>query len=53
MPGVTYMLPFWRYAMGVLYRQDITDDPAFQAAYKEKFGRDWRFPPSLESSPRS
>ena len=46
--GVTYMLPFWQYAMGVLYRQDITDDPAFQAAYKEKFGRDWRFPPSLE-----
>ena len=46
--GVSYMLPFWQYAMGVLYRQDITDDPAFQAAYKEKFGRDWRFPPSLE-----
>jgi multiple sugar transport system substrate-binding protein len=46
--GVTYMLPFWQYAMGVLYRQDIVEEPAFQAAYKEKFGRDWRFPQSLE-----
>lgn len=46
--GTTYMLPFWQYAMGLLYRKDVVDDPAFQAAYKEKFGRDWRLPESLE-----
>ncbi|TXH37610.1 MAG: extracellular solute-binding protein [Rhodospirillaceae bacterium] len=46
--GTTYMLPFWQYAMGLLYRKDIVDDPAFQAAYKEKFQRDWRLPESLE-----
>ena len=46
--GTTYMLPFWQYAMGLLYRKDVVDDPAFQAAYKEKFARDWRLPETLE-----
>lgn len=46
--GKTYMLPFWQYAMGILYRKDIVDDPAFQAAYKEHFKRDWRMPTNLE-----
>ncbi|MCK0207735.1 extracellular solute-binding protein [Starkeya koreensis] len=46
--GKTYMLPFWQYAMGILYRKDIVDDPAFQAAYKEQFKRDWRMPATLE-----
>ncbi len=46
--GTTYMLPFWQYAMGMLYRKDITDSPEFQAAYKEKFGRDWRLPETLQ-----
>ncbi|MCP8896861.1 extracellular solute-binding protein [Shinella daejeonensis] len=44
----TYMLPFWQYAMGMLYRKDIVEDPAFQAAYKENFGRDWRLPETLQ-----
>lgn len=46
--GKTYMLPFWQYAMGILYRKDIVEDPAFQAAYKEHFKRDWRIPGTLE-----
>ncbi len=46
--GTTYMLPFWHYIMGVLYRKDIVDDAAFQAAYKTQFGRDWRLPQSLD-----
>jgi len=46
--GKTYMLPFWQYAMGILYRKDIVEDPAFQAAYKEQFKRDWRIPTTLE-----
>jgi ABC-type glycerol-3-phosphate transport system substrate-binding protein len=45
--GKTYMLPFWQYAMGILYRKDITDDPEFQAAYKTQFNRDWRIPETL------
>jgi multiple sugar transport system substrate-binding protein len=46
--GTIYMLPFWHYIMGVLYRKDIVEDPAFQAAYKVQFGRDWRLPQSLD-----
>ncbi|WP_429818950.1 extracellular solute-binding protein [Ensifer sp. B1-9] len=46
--GTTYMLPFWQYAMGMFYRKDIVEDTAFQAAYKEKFGRDWRIPETLQ-----
>ncbi len=45
--GKTYMLPFWQYAMGVLYRKDIVESPAFQKAYKEKFGHDWKMPTSM------
>ncbi|MGE0239790.1 MAG: extracellular solute-binding protein [Parvibaculaceae bacterium] len=46
--GKTYMLPFWHYAMGVLYRKDIVDAPAFREAYKKQFGKDWEFPKTLE-----
>lgn len=46
--GKTYMLPFWHYAMGILYRKDIIEDPAFQAAYKAEFKRDWRMPATFE-----
>lgn len=46
--GTTYMLPFWHYAMGLLYRKDIVEDPAFQAAFKDQFGHEWAIPESLE-----
>lgn len=46
--GKTYMLPFWNYVMGLLYRTDIVGDPEFQKAYKEHFKRDWAMPTSLE-----
>jgi multiple sugar transport system substrate-binding protein len=42
--GVTYMLPFYNYAMGLTYRKDLLDDPAEQAAFKEKYGMDLRVP---------
>ena len=42
--GVTYMLPFYNYAMGLTYRKDLLDDPTEQAAFKEKYGMDLRVP---------
>ena len=42
--GVTYMLPFYNYAMGLTYRKDLLADPAEQAAFKEKYGIDLRVP---------
>jgi len=46
--GVTYMLPFWPYPHGIVYRTDIIESPEFQKAYKERFGRNWREPQSIE-----
>jgi multiple sugar transport system substrate-binding protein len=42
--GVTYMLPFYNYAMGLTYRQDMIEDPAEQAAFKDKYGIELRVP---------
>ncbi|MDH3663433.1 MAG: sugar ABC transporter substrate-binding protein [Alphaproteobacteria bacterium] len=42
--GTTYMLPFYNYAMGLTYRKDMIDDPAEQAAFKEKYGMDLKVP---------
>src|SRR4029079_6189092 len=36
--GVTYMLPFYNYSMGIIYRKDLINDPKEQAAFKEKYG---------------
>jgi ABC-type glycerol-3-phosphate transport system substrate-binding protein len=42
--GVTYMLPFYNYAMGLTYRKDLIDNPEEQAAFKERYGIDLRVP---------
>jgi len=36
--GVTLMLPFYNYSMGIIYRTDLMNDPAEQAAFQEKYG---------------
>lgn len=38
--GVTYMLPFYNYAMGLTYRTDLIADPANQEAFKAKYNID-------------
>ena len=42
--GVTYMLPFYNYAMGLTYRKDLVNDPKEQQAFKEKYGIELRVP---------
>jgi multiple sugar transport system substrate-binding protein len=42
--GVTYMLPFYNYAMGLTYRKDLINDPKEQQAFKEKYGMELRVP---------
>lgn len=41
---VTYMLPFYNYAMGLTYRKDMVEDLANQAAFKERYGIELRVP---------
>ena len=42
--GVTYMLPFYNYAMGLTYRKDLLEDPKEQEAFKAKYGIDLAIP---------
>ena len=42
--GVTYMLPFYNYSMGIIYRKDLLNDPKEQAAFKAKYGIDLKVP---------
>ncbi|MCB1990834.1 MAG: sugar ABC transporter substrate-binding protein [Geminicoccaceae bacterium] len=42
--GEQLMLPFYNYAMGLTYRHDLLEDPAEQAAFKEKYGIELRVP---------
>ncbi len=42
--GVTYMLPFYNYAMGLTYRKDMVNDPQEQQAFKDKYGIELRVP---------
>ncbi|MGH6931544.1 MAG: ABC transporter substrate-binding protein [Dongiaceae bacterium] len=41
---VTYMLPFYNYSMGIIYRKDLLADPNEQAAFKAKYGADLKIP---------
>jgi ABC-type glycerol-3-phosphate transport system substrate-binding protein len=42
--GVTYMLPFYNYAMGMLYRKDWLEDQANKDAFKAKYNTDLGVP---------
>ncbi|MEZ5923244.1 MAG: sugar ABC transporter substrate-binding protein [Hyphomicrobiaceae bacterium] len=42
--GVTYMLPFYNYAMGMLYRTDWVADQANKDAFKAKYNMDLGVP---------
>src|SRR5688500_5734739 len=42
--GTTYMLPFYNYAMGLTYREDMVNDPKEQQAFQEKYGMELRVP---------
>ncbi len=41
---VTYMLPFYNYSMGIIYRKDMLNDPKEQADFKAKYGTDLAIP---------
>jgi multiple sugar transport system substrate-binding protein len=42
--GVTYMLPFYNYAMGLTYRKDLVDSSVEQAAFNTQYGIPLRVP---------
>ena len=46
--GVTYMLPYYNYTMGLVYRTDIFEDPEIQAEYEAEFGKPLEVPTSVD-----
>ena len=47
--GKMYYVPFYAYPMGLIYRDDLLNDPAFKDEYKTAIGRDLTLPDSVES----
>src|SRR5215203_3027865 len=47
--GKTSYLPMYPYPMGLIYREDLLNDEAFQAAYHEQTGAELALPDSVES----
>lgn len=43
----TYMLPFYNYTMGLVYRTDLFEDPELQAEFEAEFGRPLEVPQSV------
>ena len=46
--GTTYMLPFYNYSSGLIYRTDIFEDDEFKAEYLEEFGEELVVPTTIE-----
>ncbi|MCD9020956.1 extracellular solute-binding protein [Cohnella silvisoli] len=46
--GTTYMLPFYNYAMSLIYRKDVFEDADLKSKYQAEFGREMKIPDTLE-----
>lgn len=46
--GVTYMLPYYNYTMGLVYRTDIFEDPEIRAEYEAQFGKPLEVPTNVD-----
>lgn len=45
--GKLYMVPMYNYAMGLIYRTDLLEDPQLKAKYRELYGKDLGLPQTL------
>ena len=43
-----YMIPMYNYAMGLIYRTDVLDDPDLGAAFEQQFGHPLRVPQDVQ-----
>lgn len=46
--GKIYGVPFYNYAVGLIVRQDLFDDPAYRDAYEKKYGKPLTPPTTLD-----
>jgi len=50
--GQPYMVPFYHYAYGFLYRKDVLEDDTLGKAYEKETGGKWEVPTTLEDFER-
>jgi multiple sugar transport system substrate-binding protein len=48
----TYMLPFYNYSMGIIYRKDLLEDPKNKADFKAKYGSELALPKTWDDYAR-
>jgi multiple sugar transport system substrate-binding protein len=46
--GKIYAIPYLNYAVGLIVRQDLFDDPTMQTKFQEKFGKALKVPTTLD-----
>ncbi|WP_082034169.1 ABC transporter substrate-binding protein [Cohnella kolymensis] len=46
--GTTYMLPFYNYAMALIYRKDVFEDADLKSKYQAEAGKELKIPDTLE-----
>lgn len=46
--GKLYMIPMYNYAMGLIYRTDLMEDPELRKKWKELYGYEMRIPTTVE-----
>jgi multiple sugar transport system substrate-binding protein len=50
--GQPYMVPFYHYAYGFLYRRDVLEDDALGKAFESEHGAKWEVPTTLQDFER-
>jgi multiple sugar transport system substrate-binding protein len=50
--GKPYMIPFYHYAYGFVYRRDVVEDPALASAFERQYGSKWQLPTTLQEFER-
>ena len=51
--GKIYSIPYLNYAVGLIVRQDLFDDPALQEKFQTEFGKPLAIPTTLDEYVRS
>jgi ABC-type glycerol-3-phosphate transport system substrate-binding protein len=46
--GTTYMIPFYNYMLGLVFRTDVFQDPELKSGYEQSTGKEFKIPDNME-----
>jgi len=44
----TYMIPFYNYMLGLVFRTDVFEDPTLKSGYEQKTGKEFKIPDNMD-----